>query len=79
MNYGQSQAVMVLAGERMGFSMATTDTAKQMLSGASVHPMFAVAVEKEATSLHNQIHSDADAVNRANKCCAEIIAEHHLS
>lgn len=79
MNYGQQQAVMVLAGERMGFSMVNAAIARTVLEGKPVHPMHGVAIEKEATELHNKIRTQAELVNQANKHCADLIGEYHLA
>lgn len=79
MNYGQQQAIMVLAGERLGFPMATAAHARVTLEGKPVHPMHGAAVEKEATELHNKIRAQADLVTQANKHCADLIAEFRVA
>lgn len=79
MNYGQSQAVMVLAGERMGYPMANAGNARAVLEGKPVHVMFGAAIEKEAAELHNKIRKRVDLVNQANKHCTDLIAEYHLA
>lgn len=79
MNYGQSQAVMVLAGERMGYPMANADNARAVLEGKPMHVMFGAAIEKEATELHNKLRTQGELVNQANKHCADLIAEYGLT
>lgn len=78
MNYGQSQAVMVLAGERMGFLTGNTENARAVLEGKPMHPTFGAALEKLATELHEKIHAQVELVNQANKHCEDLIAEYGL-
>lgn len=79
MNYGQSQAVMVLAGERMGFPMAHAAMAKTVLEGRPLHVMHSAAISAEAVELHNQIRTQPDMVAKANALCIELIAEYNLN
>ncbi|TAL65822.1 MAG: DUF262 domain-containing protein [Burkholderiaceae bacterium] len=78
MNYGQSQAVMVLAGERLGFQMENATLAKKILGGESVHPMFFAFIENEATAFHNRIRNQPELVEQANQHCVAIAAEYAL-
>lgn len=79
MNYGQSQAVMVLVGERLGFKMANAVLAKQVLNGANVHPMRYVDLEREATELNNRIRKRSGAVAEANALSKQVMAEYGLN
>lgn len=75
MNYGQGQAVMVLVGERMGFSMLNTKHAKQVLAGEDVHPMFQAAIEREAVDLNNRLRSQPTQIARANAIARDVTTE----
>lgn len=79
MNYGQSQAVMVLAGERLGVTVAHAAMAKVVLEGGPLHVMHSAAISVEATELHNQIRTQPDMVAKANAHCVDLIAEYKLS
>jgi len=79
MNYGQSQAVMVLAGERLGFPMSHAAMAKTVLEGGPLHVMHSAAISVEATEFHNQIRTQPDMVAKANAHCVDLVAEYNLS
>lgn len=72
-------AVMLLAGERMGFSMSNADGARALLEGRSVHAMTSAAISNEATALHNQIRLQPELVNQANSHCDSLMAEYGLA
>ncbi len=75
MNYGQSQAIKVLVKEKMGFSTATLEMSKNLLSGTRVHPMNFRSVEEEAVEFHNKLISHPHLQTQANKIGEEIINE----
>jgi len=78
MQYGQAQAVKVLAGERMGFTVSNVDDAKKVLQCGvdSVHPMVGAQISKAATDVHNQLCTQsADVLAKANKHVADVCAE----
>ena len=79
MNYGQQQAVIVMSGKRMGFSMDNLDIAERILRGQQVHAMFHAAIERVATKFHNELASDCEAVERANKIASRVISEFNLA
>ena len=78
MNYGQAQALKVLAAERLGLDPADTETAHKMLSGKPVHVMHSVRVSAEATRMHNLIRGDAGKVQAANEHVAALQREFGL-
>lgn len=81
MNYGQTQAVKVLVGERMGFPVTNVDDAKKVLQCGvdSVHPMVGAQISKAATDLHNQLSTQTpDVLTLANKHVTDVCAEFNL-
>lgn len=76
MNYGQCQAVKVLAAHRMGLTATCTDDAIALMMGRPVHPMIAAAVEREAARIHNELAQDASTVNTANTHVHALMAEY---
>ena len=80
MNYGQTQAVMVLAGKRLGYEMPNAANAEKVLGGESVHVMHQAAIEREAVDIHEIIRGEPpEVMAQANKHCADLIAEYKLS
>lgn len=79
MNYGQSQALKVLAAERMGLKVSDAETAKALLSGSPVHVMLSARLEREACRLHNELRGSEDLVRQANGHVAELQREYGLS
>ncbi len=78
MNYGQQQAVMVLAGQRLGFTSTYADMATKVLIGDPVHVMHNAAIEREATDIHNRVRKSPEVMAQANKHCVDLIAEYNL-
>jgi len=78
-NYGQQQAVMVLAGERLGFSISNTENARTLLEGKPLHPIYGFALEKEASTLLKQVRKKPEMLAQANKHCEDLIAEFRLA
>ena len=79
MNYGQSQAVIVLAGQRMGITIENAENAEKLLKGEAVHAMHGAAISREATAIHNQISvQPAEVMAQANKHCDDLISEYGL-
>jgi|JI8StandDraft_1071087.scaffolds.fasta_scaffold267994_2 hypothetical protein len=76
MNYGQAQAVKVLAAARMGIEVGDEETAKAMLSGAPVHAMFGARLEGEACRVHELIRTSEERVREANEHVAAITREY---
>lgn len=79
MDYGQLQAVMVLAGERLGFVMEHAAMAKQVLEGTPLHVMHRVSIEAEAVEFHNKIRTQPEMVAQAIAHRVDLIAEYNLS
>ena len=76
MNYGQCQAIKVLAAHRMNLDPACVADATAMMQGASVHPMAAASVEREACRIHNALALDETSVRAANGHVATLMAEY---
>lgn len=76
MNYGQSQALKVVAAHRMGLNPSCVNNAIAILMGLPVHPMFAASVEREATRIHNELALDESRVREANGHVANVMAEY---
>lgn len=76
MNYGQSQALKVLAAHRMGLTATCTDDAIALMMGRPVHPMIAAAIGREAARIHNELAQDASTVNTANTHVHALMAEY---
>ena len=66
MTYGDGQALMVLAAERMGLSPAMLDDAKKLLEGKAIHPMTGAAISNEACRMNDQLRHDASLIEQAN-------------
>ena len=79
MNYGQSQAIKVLVGEKMGFPMSSADIARNILEGKPVHVSIGAAIDKEAADLHNKIACDSALVEQANKHVSELLVQYRLA
>lgn len=79
MNYGQCQAVKVLAGERLGYSMSTADYARTILEGKALHPMFSASMSREATDFHNRLRTQPEQMTKANEHVTAIIREYGLT
>ncbi|MDD2741275.1 MAG: hypothetical protein PHV02_03320 [Rhodocyclaceae bacterium] len=79
-NYGQMQAVMVLAGKRLGYEMPSVANAEKVLGGEPVHVMHQAAIERDAADIHKIIRGDPpEVMAQANKHCADLISEYKLS
>jgi len=66
LTYGDGQALMVLAADRMGLSPAMLDDAKKLLEGKAVHPMTGAAISNEACRMNDQLRHDASLIEQAN-------------
>ena len=76
MTYGDGQALMVLAAERMGLSPAMVEDAKKLLAGEAVHPIFWAAISQEACRMNDQLRHDAKLIEEANGHVKALMAEH---
>ena len=76
MNYGQCQAIKVLAAHRMNLDPACVADATAMMLGIAVHPMAAASVEREACRIHNALALDETSVRAANGHVANLKAEY---
>lgn len=65
-NYGQWQALKVLAAERLGLVPSDVGTATGLLEGKTPHVMLFASLDKEASRVHNVIRGDAALVEKAN-------------
>lgn len=72
MTYGHANAIIILAGDRMGFSPALVDQARQHLEGASIHPMTGAAMEKEAVALNERVRRKPSLLPVANAHAEDI-------
>lgn len=79
MNYGQTQAVMVLVGERMGFEMPSAELSKKVLAGGTIHQMHHAAIEREAVDLNNRLRVQPDLIAQANNLSSAVISEFGLN
>jgi len=82
MNYGQAQAVKVIAGERMGYHMSNVDDAKKVLQHGvgSVHPMVSARISIAADDLHNKLCTQSpDVLFQSNKHVADVCKEFGLT
>lgn len=79
MTYGDGQALMVLAAERMGLSPAMVEDAKKLLAGEAVHPIFGAAISQEACRMNNQLRHDATLIEAANGHVKALMAEYGFS
>lgn len=64
--YGDSNAFMILASQRMGLNPAHIEDAKKQLEGGSIHPMVSAAMGKEASAMNDQLRHDAALIAKAN-------------
>jgi hypothetical protein len=76
LTYGDSMAVMILVGQRLGVTAVHVDDAVKQLNGVSVYPMTAAAMEKEAVRLNNSLAHDEEAIKKAN-LIAEVVKEEY--
>lgn len=76
MNYGQCQAIKVLAAHRMNLAPACVADATAMMQGASVHPIVFASVSREACRIHNALALDETSVRAANGHVATLMAEY---
>ena len=71
MNYGQGNAVMILAAEKIGLTPPLVDEAKRYLEGCVIHVILANAMEEAAVRVNDQLRSDASLIAQANVHVAE--------
>ena len=76
MNYGQCQAIKVLAAHRMNLDPSYVADATAMMQGASVHPIVSASVSREACRIHNALALDETNVRVANGHVATLMAEY---
>lgn len=78
MNYGQAQALKVLAAARMGLVVCEEDAALTMLKGLPVHAMVGARVEREACRVHEIMRTSQKRVRVANGHVADLQREYGL-
>lgn len=78
MNYGQSQALKVLAAHRLGIGTIYVNDSTEMLMGKDVHPTTFAAVEKEAARINNILAQDVAKIAKANEIVITLLAEYGL-
>jgi uncharacterized protein YwbE len=66
MTYGDENAIMIIAADRIGLSPALLDQAIKQLNGESIHPMTAATIETEAHRMNDLVRLDAALLARAN-------------
>ena len=76
MNYGQCQAVKVLAAHRIGLNPSCVDDAIALMMGRPVHPVIAASVEREAARIHNELAQDGSTVSTATTHVHALMAEY---
>ena len=76
MTYGDTQALKVLAAERLGLEPACVDIAMDTLNGKPVHPTFSALMGGVASDMHNVIAEDENLVARANAVMTEIMGQY---
>jgi hypothetical protein len=76
LTYGDGQALMVLAADRMGLSPAMLDDAKKLLEGKAVHPMTGAAISNEACRMNDHLRHDASLIEQANAHAKALATEY---
>jgi len=79
LTYCQSQALKVLAADKMGLNPQHVDDAQKMMRGCDVHPMTFASVEHQATQVHNELASDPEKVEQANHHVKTLLTEYGLA
>lgn len=79
MTYGDGNAIMIIAADRMGLSPALLDEAIKQLKGESIHPMTAAAIEKEACRMNDLVRQDDVLLAKANSHAQALKVEYGFS
>lgn len=66
MSYGHACCIMVLAAEMLRMNPSLLDEARAHLSGRSLHPIAAAALEREAFRMNELLRHDPGLVSQAN-------------
>lgn len=72
MNYGDSQALILLVASRLGYPVRQLAHAHALLSRQPIHIISIVALEREATQWHNLIAQNPILIRRANHLSSQI-------
>lgn len=78
MTYGDGQAIIILAAEKMGLQPSLVDEAKRQLEGQGIHPMTGAAMEKEAADMNDRLRHDASLIQEANTFAEEIKVQYRF-
>lgn len=76
MTYGCGQAIKVLVAKKLGHAVSTSDIAERHLKGETIHPIVFAQLEKEATSIHNQLAKNIESVKQANVISNQLAVVH---
>jgi len=74
--YGDGQAIMVLAADRMGLSPSLVDEAIKLLKGVNVHPMISASISQEACRMNDLVRHDTNLVTQANSHVEALMGEY---
>lgn len=74
--HGDSIAIMILAGQRMGLNPKHQDDARRQLEGGAIHPMTGAAMDSEATDVNNRLRHDPSLIAKANIHAEHLKAEY---
>lgn len=76
MNYGDGNAIMILAAVQMGLNPPLVDEAKRYLEGGSIHIIIAKGMEDAAVQVNDQLRNDASLIEQANECANRIKSQY---
>lgn len=76
LTYGDSNAIMVIAAERMGLSPSLVDEAVKLLKGGAIHAMTSAAISKEACRMNDLVRHDPVLIAQANSHVEVLMVEH---